>query len=123
MGKSTELEDDLQRHRMAGRRSVLLDLGGSDSWGEARGRLLSRPEVVAWLAGADEQLALLVDSVDEVSTSMRKLTDQLLGLLDDDLPRDRLLLRVAGRSAAFPSRLRDGLSTRFYDCQELNLAP
>ena len=54
---------------------------------------------------------------------MRKLTDQLLGLLDDDLPRDRLLLRVAGRSAAFPSRLRDGLSTRFYDCRELNLAP
>ena len=54
MGKSTELEDDLQRHRMAGRHSVLLDLGGSETWSEARGRLLSSPEVVAWLAGADE---------------------------------------------------------------------
>jgi hypothetical protein len=123
MGKSTELEDDLQRHRKAGRHSILLDLGGSETWSEARRRLLSSPEVVTWLAGADENLALLVDSVDEASTSMRKLTDQLLGLLDHDLPRDRLLLRVAGRSAAFPTRLRDELNTRFSDCRELNLAP
>lgn len=124
MGKSTELEQDRERHQITGRRSVLLDLGVSESWSEARGWLLSRPEVVAWLASADGQLALLIDSVDEASTSMRKLTDQLFGLLDDDLPRDRLLLRVASRSAAFPSRLREGLSTRFEDgYRELNLAP
>ena len=123
MGKSTELADDLKRHRMAGGRGVLLDLGGAETWSEARGRLLSSPEVAAWRAGADENLVLLVDSVDEASTSMRKLTDQLLGLLDDDLPRDRLLLRVAGRSAVFPTRLREGLRARYYDCQELNLAP
>jgi hypothetical protein len=122
MGKSAELEEDFQRHQIARRHSFLLDLGGSDTWAEARGRLLSSREVVAWLAGAGEQLVLLVDSVDEVSRSMRKLTDQLLDLLDE-LPCDRLLLRVAGRSAAFPSRLRDGLRARFGDCRELNLAP
>jgi len=123
MGKSAELEDDLRRQRQAGRSCVLLDLGSSETWNEARQRLLSSQEVIAWRAGPDEQLTLLVDSVDEVSTSMRKLTGQLLALLDEDLPIERLLLRVAGRSAAFPSLLRDGLSSRFGDLQELSLAP
>jgi hypothetical protein len=117
MGKSAELAVDFRRHEMAGRYSFLLDLGGSQSWGAARKRLLSSSEVVAWRADPDEQLALLVDSVDEVSTSMRKLTDQLLDLLAE-LPCDRLLLRAAGRSAAFPSRLRDGLDARFAGCRD-----
>jgi hypothetical protein len=54
---------------------------------------------------------------------MRKLTGHLLRLLDD-LPNDRLLLRVASRATAFPSRLREELSARFEESyRELDLAP
>jgi hypothetical protein len=123
MGKSTELEEDHARHRAAGTPSVLLDLGEDETWTDARNRLLSHPDVVAWQAAAEGKLVILVDSVDEATTSMGKLTDQLLRLLDD-LPYDRLLLRVASRSAAFPTRLREKLSARFEESyQELNLAP
>jgi hypothetical protein len=123
MGKSTELEDERARHHAAGTASVLLDLGEDETWTDARNLLLSHPDVVAWQAAADGKLVVLVDSVDEASTSMRKLADQLLRLLDD-LPLDRLLLRVASRSAAFPMRLREKLSARFEESyRELNLAP
>jgi len=123
MGKSTELKEDLKRHRLAGTRSVLLDLGAIETWSDARDRFLSHPDVMSWLAAADEKLVILFDSVDEALTSMRKLADNLLRFLDD-LPGDRLLLRVASRSAAFPSRLRDGLSARFEGSyRELDLTP
>jgi hypothetical protein len=123
MGKSTELEENRARLRAAGTSSVLLDLGQDETWSDARDRLLSHPDVVAWQAAADGKLVILVDSVDEATTSMRTLTDQLLRLLDD-LPHDRLLLRMASRSAAFPSRLREELRARFKaSYRELDLAP
>ena len=124
MGKSTELEEDRARHRAAGTPSALLDLGEDETWTDARNRLLLHPDVVAWQAAAEGKFVILVDSVDEATTSMRHLTDQLLRLLDD-LPQDRLLLRVASRSAAFPTRLREKLSARFEErsYRELNLAP
>lgn len=123
IGKSEELKDDLKRHQLAGRLAVMLDLGAHDTWMQARDWLLSQHDVRAWQKVPDEQFVMLVDSVDEVTTPMPKLTDNLLRLLDD-LPSGQMLLRVAGRSSAFPTRLHDELDDRFQgSCRSLGLAP
>jgi hypothetical protein len=101
MGKSTELEEDRARHRAGGTPSVLLDLGEDETWTDARNRLLSHSDVVAWQAAADAKLVVLVDSVDEVTTSMRKLTDQLLRPTSLDPQR---------RTCRGPPQVRWGLS-------------
>ena len=123
MGKSTELKDDHVARRAAGQLCVWLDLGAYDTWSEALAQLHTDPDLLMWRCEPSRPLMLMIDSVDEVSTSMRTLSDQTNRLLDE-LTNGPLHLRVASRSAGYPTRLRGALKDRFGESYaELDLAP
>jgi hypothetical protein len=121
MGKSSELGAEEQRLRAARLPVVKFDLGAEPDLPSLRDTVLMSPEVMTWLRGTGD-LVMLLDGFDEAYASLGKLPDQLVRLFDG-FPVGRLKVRIASRTAAWPSRLDGGLADRWPNLQRLVLAP
>lgn len=121
MGKTTELEIEDARVGAAGIPTVHVDLGDEPDLATLRCTLYDNPAFDAWLNGTD-QLTLFLDSFDEAMITIDKLVGGLTRLLDE-IPVDRLNLRIASRSSVWSNLLDRALAARFADVQRLTLCP
>lgn len=115
-GKTTALRDDVTRLKAApgaggdGASDVLLhvDLRDFADVADLRAAVFGHPEVEHWQAGT-HRLTLALDSLDEAMIEMRKLATRLASEIRE-LPIARLRVRIACRTADWPSVLEHELS-------------
>jgi hypothetical protein len=109
MGKSTSLEDEARRLRVAGEaihHCRLEDYGSEVSFREA---VFEDPVVQTWIAGTGT-LHLFLDSFDECTIPKAdKVLLHGLGVL----PTDRLVLRISCRTADWPASLTGALLAKW----------
>ncbi len=74
--------------------------------------VLEGPEVCEWLARDVGELCLVLDSVDEARTRIEHLP-ALLGEYFGKWPMQRLIIRLACRTAEWPSKLHKALADRY----------
>jgi predicted NACHT family NTPase len=108
MGKTYAMKTEA-RVQQDGARVLLLDLGGFSSEERLVRRLFQNETFKAWTRG-EHHLHLFLDSLDEGLLGINTLSD----LLSDELaeyPIDRLYLRLACRTAAWPNTLERALQS------------
>ena len=104
IGKSTALVEEHRRLSSLGASSkivsVHVDLREFSSDGLLVKDLFERPEVLAWTTG-DTKLFLHLDSLDEALLRVDAVAN-LIGRKLRELPRERLFVRIACRTAVWP---------------------
>lgn len=106
IGKSSEWRK-LCDKLAAEKEHFFLNLGDFASETELRDTILDDPKVQSW-QGADTELTLWLDSLDEGLLHMKKLQDTLQRILRK-LPLARLRLRLTCRNAVWPVAFTDAL--------------
>jgi len=118
IGKTTELAQALAG---AGERAYQVDLGAVADAEGLRRLVVEAPFVVAW-GESDGELVLFLDAFDEALAERGVLGRVLIAELGD-LPRERLRLRIACRTADWPATLTDRLALLFGEAHEYELQP
>ena len=118
IGKTTELERAVV---VAGENAHYVDLGAVPDAETLRLLIVDAPPVRTWRAG-DGSLVLFLDAFDEAIAERavlgRVLIDELGGL-----PRERLRVRIACRTADWPATLADRLADLFTEARVYELQP
>lgn len=110
IGKTTELERAVAE---AGDRAHRVDLGAVADPEGLRRQVGEAPAVTAWREG-DGELVMFLDAFDEAREERGALVRVLIEELGQ-LPRERLRVRIACRTADWPSTLTDRLGLLFFD--------
>jgi hypothetical protein len=118
IGKTTELA---RAFAAAGERAYHVDLGAVADAEGLRRLVVEAPVVVAWREG-DGELVLFLDAFDEALAERGVLGRALIAELGN-LPRERLSLRIACRTADWPATLTDRLALLLGEAQEFELQP
>jgi hypothetical protein len=118
IGKTTELARALAA---AGERAHDVDLGAVADAEGLRRLVVEAAVVVAWREG-DGELVLFLDAFDEALAERGVLGRALIAELAE-LPRERLRLRIACRTADWPATLTDRLALLFGEAHEYELQP
>ncbi len=121
MGKTTELKSEVDRATGTATPALYVDLGDEPDLTSLRRTLENDPVFDDWLHG-DGPMTLWLDSFDEATITIDKLVGGLSRLLQE-LPVDRLALRLASRSSAWSNRLDRELDRRFDAVKRLTLCP
>lgn len=111
MGKSTELDREVERLRVAGSAVVKIDLALKTDETQLLRDVFEAAEISVWQEGGGE-LTLLLDALDESLINVRTFAPNLLARLAA-LPLERLRLRIACRTADWPIVLDRGLVQAF----------
>lgn len=110
IGKTTELERAVAR---AGDQAHRVDFGAVADPGGLRRQVIESPVVRAW-RDSDSQLIMFLDAFDEAREERGALVRVLIEALGE-LPRERLRVRIACRTADWPATLTDRLGLLFMD--------
>jgi hypothetical protein len=122
MGKTTALEGHGGLTPSDGKVEVLrVDLGSFPSENRLARRVFENPKITTWLAGTSV-LCLTLDSFDEAHNRIENLPRMLAEYLEE-WDCGRLLLRIACRTADWPSSLRTALDQQFGQAEVFELLP
>ncbi len=110
IGKTTEVDRAVAD---AGERTHHVDLGTVADPEGLRRQVIEAPAVTVWREG-DGELVMFLDAFDEAREERGPLVRVLLAELRQ-LPRERLRLRIACRTAEWPAMLTDELALLFLD--------
>lgn len=119
-GKSTEVARG-ERLVPDGVPVVSFDLAAYGSEERLVSEVFGAPELVAWAAGT-EKLCLVLDSLDEVRSRVPHVGNVVADRVSR-LPHERLLLRIACRTADWPAHLEQRLSELYEDLAVLEMLP
>lgn len=122
IGKSSELRAGTLTGVRAGATQVArFDLSDFPTLDRMEDVVFKGPEISEWLA-SEETLCLILDSLDEARTQHRTAHRLILSYLRQ-WPNERLVLRVACRTADWPPSLLEGLRSAFGDVGMYELLP
>jgi hypothetical protein len=121
MGKTTALQTLGGLKPSDGTVDLRVDLGSFSSEDRLARRVFEHPRITTWLAGTGV-LCLTLDSFDEAHNRIENLPRMLDEYLDD-WDCARLLLRIACRTADWPSSLRAVLDRQFGQAEVFELLP
>lgn len=107
MGKSIAMKAEYDAVAKPGQPAVLLDLRAYQTDVRLENGIRNHDAIQTWLPGT-QRLHLFLDSFDECPLQKNTLGALLLEILQR-LPKDRLLLRIACRTADWPTDFEDGL--------------
>ncbi|SIN91326.1 NACHT domain-containing protein [Agromyces cerinus] len=122
IGKSSELRSDVLNGTQSGSTRVArFDMSEFPTLDRLEDLVFAGPEVTAWLASEDT-LCLILDSLDE-ARAQHSAAHRLILSYVRRWPKERLVLRIACRTADWPPSLLDGLKSEFGEVGVYELLP
>src|SRR5205814_4732636 len=116
-----ELRRESERHRGSTQDTMSIELNAYSSDGLLHKSLFDSPQFQEWLAST-KTLDLFLDGLDESLIHIRTVAT-LLAHEFGKYPTSRLRLRIACRTAEWPSLLRDQFQKLWNSYEELEVAP